>query len=156
MVISFGRVLENQVRVLCPRGAYRGTSGRRGSRLWRVCLWFNRQAGRGLLWADVLGCIWRRRSKVPTTESIIDIPIVLVFLSLLLSLCVSPAPSHSLIVASHAVNAPARFRKDEPLYLSGTGAAGKACGMVRCVPCEERSRYEGSGNGLHTSRKSLI
>jgi len=68
---------------------------------------------------------------------------LLFFLSLLLSLflllcfCVPPASSHSLIVASHAVYTLASLCEDKLLYLSGTGTAGKACGMVRFVACEK-------------------
>ena len=94
---------------------------------------------------------WWRQSKAPTTESIIDTSIVLLFFSLLLSpcrlcLCVPPASSHSLIVASHAVNAVACLREDELIYLSGTGTAGKTCSMIRRVLCEERLKYVRSGS----------
>lgn len=62
---------------------------------------------------------------------------LLLSLFLLLCLCVPPASSHSLIVASHAVYALAGLCEDKLLYLSGAGTAGKACGMVRFVACEK-------------------
>lgn len=54
----------------------------------------------------------------------------LLSLFLLLCLCVPPASSNSLIVASHTIYPLAGLREDELLYLSGAGTAGKACGMV--------------------------
>ena len=87
---------------------------------------------------------------------------LLLSLFLLLCLCVPPASSHSLIVASHAIYALACLREDELLYLSGTGTAGKARGMVRFVPCEEIETcelwicMETAGTEIRTGHNSLI